>query len=183
MKAVEVVVKNRQSGIALIGPYSHEEGLQLYGQPGMPGRRPVKYQVPAYEVYVSGKGPFRAIRFGLRNTGGTPPARRPCDTGLSHQRVCQPTWIPTYSPRSFRGQSRPGAWQLLPGKGFLIHEGPDLGEFGGSIGCIEILDGKWGHFLWQIEDIAGAPCAPVGASRGLTVILEAANYPVAGLIA
>ena len=151
--------------------------MQLYGAPGFPGRRLVKYQVPAYEVYVSGAGPFRAIRFGLRNTGGAPTSRRPCD--LSQHRICQPTWVPTYSPRSFQGRSRLGAWRLLAGKDFLIHEGPSPAEYGGSIGCIEILDGKWGHFLWQIESFANVDCARLGAAGALTVIIEAATYPLA----
>ena len=179
MKKVEIVVKGVQSGSAGIAPYNHGEGVQFYGSLGSPGRRLVKYQVPAYEVYVSGTGPFRAIRFGLRNTGGPPISRRPCDTGLSHFRVCRPTWVPTYSPRSFQGRSRLGAWRLLPGQDFLIHEGPSPGEYAGSIGCIEIVDGKWGHFLWQIEDLAGVDCARLAAAGGLTVILEATSYPLA----
>jgi hypothetical protein len=66
----------------------------------------------------------------------------------------------------------------------LIHEGPDAdpAATGGSLGCIEILDGKWGHFLWTIEDAAGGTSAMIGASRKLTVTIEAAAYPLATLV-
>jgi hypothetical protein len=185
MKDVEVVVKSTRAGTAIIVPYSHKDGLQFFRPPGVPRDLYVKYEVPAYEVYVAGVGPFRAVRFALRNLGGdqTPPERRPCDSGLSHHRVCKPTWVPNYSPHSFRGRARPGAWRLLPGQQFLIHEGPgsEPGAVGGSIGCVEILDGKWGHFLWQIEDAAGASCADIGAARKLTVTIEAAAFPLAVL--
>lgn len=181
MNRVEVTVKNVVSGVSTIAPYSHEGGRQQYLPLGTTRSRPVKYQVPAYEVFVNAVGPFRAVRFGLRNTGSYPVPKRPCDAGLSHYRVCHPGWLPNYSPNSFTSRARPGAWQLIPGQNFLIHEGAGLGrdDIAGSIGCIEILDGKWGHFLWAIEDFAGVPCATLGAAKGLTVTLEAASYPVA----
>lgn len=182
MKAVEIIVTGKKAGVATVTPYEHEIGLQFARVRGALRDSLVKYSVPAYEVTVSNEGPFRAIRFALRNNGSVPTERRPCDTGLSHERVCIPSWVPSYSPRSFRGNSVPGAWRLLPGKGFLIHEGPAASDTGGSIGCIEILDGKWGHFLWQIEVSGDAKCAVLAASRKVTVKIEAATYPVATLL-
>ena len=87
------------------------------------------------------------------------PQVRPCDWSYAN-RVCTPAWLPHYSPHSFRGSSRPGAWQLVPGQGFLIHEGANesVGEVGGSIGCIEVLDGRWNTFLAEIERIGGGAC-------------------------
>jgi hypothetical protein len=79
--------------------------------------------------------------------------------------------------------SRPGAWQLLPGEGFLIHEGADTRDHqvGGSIGCVEILDGNWNRFLDEIEKIAGISCADIGARRAMKVTIEHAGYPTATL--
>src|SRR5689334_5630648 len=99
MNAVEVVIKKTIAGDASVGPYSHHDGLQFYRPLGAPYTRPVRYRVPAYEVYVGTTGPFRAIRFGLINNGSAPTAQRLCDTGLFQERVCHPTWAPTYSPR------------------------------------------------------------------------------------
>jgi hypothetical protein len=168
----------------MVTPYNHRDGLQFYTPLGSFETRAVRYRVPAYEVFVGSTGPFRAIRFALRNNGKPPESARPCDTGLSHERVCRPTWVPTYSPHSFRGRSRPGAWQLIHGKDFLIHEGPgpESTATGGSIGCIEILDGKWGHFLWTIEDAGNGTCAMIGAAGKLTATIEAADYPAAMLV-
>jgi hypothetical protein len=47
---------------------------------------------------------------------------------------------------------RKAAWVLSPPKTFYIHEGPnrDNRGIGGSLGCIEILDGNWDGFLQQI---------------------------------
>src|SRR6266700_1867184 len=81
---------------------------------------------------------------------------------------------PHYSPHSFSGKGRRGAWQLIPGAGFLIHEGADsnAGDAGGSVGCIEVGEGGWNAFLGEIEALAGGPCTSVGASRKLTVTIE-----------
>jgi hypothetical protein len=67
----------------------------------------------------------------------------------------------------------------LPGQGFLIHEGANrsVGEVGGSIGCIEVLDGRWNTFLAEIEKIGGGPCHQIAVSRKLTVKIEFAPYP------
>jgi hypothetical protein len=109
--------------------------------------------------------------------------RRPCDTGLSEARICFPQWLPHYSPHSFRGGSRRGAWQLLHAKGFLIHEGADrkTGQVGGSIGCDEILDGRWNEFLEEIETMGQGTCAEIAARAQLLVMIEPAAYPVAKL--
>ena len=144
MNPVRVTVTGVLDGTAKVIPYNHTEGLQFHSSPGGPATRPVIYTMPAYTVWIGSTKPsFKAIRFGLRNRGGTPLGSRGSDTGLSHHRVCKPTWVPGYSPHSFPGSSRRGAWRLLPGKGFLIHEGPGVGGAGGSLGCVEILDGGW----------------------------------------
>src|SRR5262245_8689995 len=136
VKPVHIIVKGKPTGMTEVVPYSREQGRQVAGGDV------VRYRVPSYEVWVNKVGPFRAIRFGLRNKG-TLEATRGVDAGLAQARVCYPTWVPGYSPHSFRGTSRPGAWRLIPGQNFLIHEGPGPGQNGGSIGCIEILDGMW----------------------------------------
>lgn len=176
---IEVVITGITKGDAFIIPYSHADGLQFTGG------KPVVYRVPWYEVRVEGGGSYRAIRFGLRNRGQTPPpAVRPCDAGLSAGRTCTPTWVPGYSPHSFAGGSRAGAWRLLPGKGFLIHEGADgnKGQIGGSLGCVEILDGQWNGFLGELEALGGQTCPSLGATGRLKVKIEPATYPVATLV-
>ena len=142
------------------------------------------YKVPWYEVRIEGGGTYKAIRFGLQNKGQMPPApSRPCDAGLSAGRTCKPTWVPGYSPHSFAGDSRAGAWRLLPGKGFLVHEGVDAkkGQVGGSLGCVEILEGQWNAFLNELEALGKVPCPAPGAAGKLKVVIEPAGYPVATL--
>ena len=180
--AVEIVVTSVIKGFGPIVPYSHEAGLQFVVIGGVRTNRPVVYDVPIYEVKITGGSSYLALRFGLRNTGATPKTRG-CDAGLSHARDCFPTWLPTYSPHSFRGGARPGAWQLLPGKGFLIHEGADRpsGQIGGSIGCVEVLDGAWNDFLAEIEKLGHGTCSQIGAAKKLRVAIQYANYPVATL--
>jgi hypothetical protein len=178
---VQVTITAKQLGTTYVVPYSHALHLQFYGT-----GHPVIYQVPYYEVRVGGGGTYSAVRFGLQNNGKLPPAAtRHCDAGLAAARVCAPTWVPGYSPHSFEGASRPGAWRLLPGRGFLIHEGADTsqGQVGGSLGCVEILDGDWNTFLAEIEKLGGASCPQIGATGGLTVTIEAAPFPVATLVA
>jgi len=53
---------------------------------------------------------------------------------------------------------------------------------GGSIGCIEIVDGGWNAFLGDIERLGGASCLLLGKSRRLTVKIQAASYPSATLL-
>jgi hypothetical protein len=74
--------------------------------------------------------------------------------------------------------------RLLPGRGFLIHEGADTrsGQVGGSLGCIEILDGGWNNFLGEIETLGGADCATLAASRRVTAEIQAAALPMAILV-
>jgi hypothetical protein len=137
-----------------------------------------------FQVSVEGAGEYKAVRFAVRNTGQTPPLRG-CDTGLSDNRTCTPTWLSHYSPHSFRGIGRPGAWQLIPGKGFLIHEGADSrkGEVAGGLGCIEIVDGGWNSFLADIERLGGASCSLISQTRKLTVKIERVTLPAATIVA
>jgi hypothetical protein len=164
-------------------PYSHADGLQVVMSGGIRTDAPVVYKVPSYEVRVEGGSVYAAVRFGLQNKR-TVLKTRVCDAGISHHHVCIPTWVPGYSPHSFPGSSRPGAWQLLPGKGFLIHEGADSTkkQVGGSLGCVEILDGDWNDFLSDIERLAGRNAIAVGSKRLLTVMIEQAPFPLAALV-
>ncbi len=186
MTAVTVVISAKQVGDAFIIPYSHSGGLQTRRVAGV--KKTVVYKIPAYEVRIlgaaAGRDKYKAIRFGLRNKGGAPPASRGSDAGLSAKRTCKPTWVPTYSPHSFAGTARRGAWRLLPKAGFLIHEGGDTaaGQVGGSLGCVEILDGLWDTFLGEIEALGGWTCAEIGKARKLTVEIEAATYPTATFV-
>jgi hypothetical protein len=182
--SVDVIVTGRKIGKGTVVPFSSQDGLQFYMAGGVRTGRFVIYDVPTYEVRVQSGGTYTAIRFGLRNKGDNrTPGVRPCDAGLSETRICIPGWLPHYSPHSFRGGSRPGAWQLLQGKPFYIHEGADRtrGQVGGTLGCIEILDGRWNAFLGDIERIAGMPCDRIAATRKLRVTLELARYPDATL--
>src|SRR6266852_4275243 len=141
---VHVVITARIIGRTWVVPYSHGAGLELYVERGVQTNKPVIYEVPSYELRVEGGGKYKAVRFGLQNKGRMPPPPFcHCDAGLWAEHPCTPTWVPGYSPHSFRGGPWAGAWRLLPGRGFLIHEGADtrVGYVGGSLGCVEILDG------------------------------------------
>jgi len=181
---VHVIVTANRIGTAGVVPYNKEEGLQYYVTPtGHRTARLVIYDVPVYEVRIEKGASYQAIRFGLRKRGDSTPTTRGCDAGLSHNRVCTPSWVPGYSPHSFHGSSRRGAWRLLPGKNFLIHEGGDrrVRQVGGSIGCVEVLDGRWDAFLTEIETIGGSDCAQLSARQHVKVTLEHASFPDARL--
>ncbi len=185
MNDVRVVVTMKPLAMTPVVPYSHDRGLEFYVQNGAATQKPVIYQVPSYEVRIDGGGKFSAVRFGLQNKGlMPPPTRLRCDAGLWAAHHCTPAWVPEYSPHSFAGASRRGAWRLLPGRGFLIHEGANttLGQVGGSLGCVEILDGRWNTFLAEIEKLGGAPCASLGSAGRLKVDVEAAALPMANLV-
>ena len=179
---VHVIVTNKSKGQTSIAPYSHASGLQFAVVNGIRTDKILIYTVPYYEVRIDKGGSYKAVRFGLQNDGTVAKVRQ-CDAGLSMAQVCTPSWIPTYSPHSFDGTARAGAWQLLPGKGFLIHEGADTraNQVGGSLGCIEILDGRWNAFLSEIETLAKTKAQEVGKSRLMKVTIEAAPYPTATL--
>jgi hypothetical protein len=181
MTSVQITVTNRQVGTGPVVPYSHSKGLQFYRGEAL---RPVVYSVPVYELRITSGASYAVVRFGLHNRGDdATPRVRACDAGLHEPRDCTPSWMPHYSPHSFHGGVRAGAWQLLPGKGFLIHEGANrlTDQVAGSIGCIEVLDGRWNTFLAEIERIGGGTCYQIAASRKLSVKIEFAPYPQAVL--
>jgi hypothetical protein len=183
---VHVIVTARQQGKTLIVPYNHSVGLQMRIVNGIRTGDFVVYEVPFYEILIEGGSRYSAVRFGLQNKGeSNPPSKRTCDAGLSHSSLCTPSWRPDYSPHSFRGSSRPGAWCLLPGRGFLIHEGADtrLGQVGGSLGCIEILDGGWNGFLREIETLGGGTCSAIAVAHKLKVTIQSTLFPAARLVA
>ena len=189
MNEVRVVVTNRivkDKGYAI--PYNHRvtPHLQHYRSPsGLPKPNAfVTYEIPLYEVHIAGGSSYQALRFGLRNMGdGRIPDSRPCDTGLSQPHLCTPAFLSYYRPHSFLGEGPPGAWQLFHGKNVLIHEGANSRNdvAGGSLGCIEIVDGGWRRLQREIETRAGASCAAIGAAKKLIVSIEYAAYPVAQL--
>lgn len=189
MNEVKVVVTGQTvKDRGYIIPYDHRvtPHLQHYRRPNgtiFPNRW-VTYEVPLYEVRIVGGGRYKAIRFGLRNLGDNRiPDSRPCDTGLAQARECKPVFLAHYQPHSFLGEGPYVAWQLMPGKQVLIHEGGNSKKdiASGTLGCIEIVDGGWRQFQHEIESRAGASCAAVGAAKKLTVSIEYASYPAAHL--
>jgi hypothetical protein len=182
---VHVIIGGNQKGKTNIVPFSHGAGLQYYVLSGVRTEQLVQYEVPVYEVRIEGGSAYLAVRFGLQNKGTMPPSKaRVCDAGLSRRHICIPSWVTGYSPHSFEGGPRAGAWRLLPGKGFLIHEGADTSknQVGGSLGCIEILDGRWNSFLEEIERLANSTCPVIGNRGTLKVTVESASYPKASLV-
>lgn len=181
---VGLTITSKTNGFAAVVPYSHARGLQtIVDRLGQ--LCAVVYRIPAYQIRIDGGDTYTAVRFGLQNTGAWPaPATRKCDAGLFHAHTCRPTWNPGYSPHSFRGMGTPGAWVLLLGRGFLIHEGPDRARngVGGSLGCVEILDGKWDAFLKQVQKLGNGSCAAIGRAGKLEVTIEAGSYPTGTLI-
>jgi hypothetical protein len=71
----------------------------------------------------------------------------------------------------------------LKDREFYLHEGADRAkkEVGGSLGCIEILDGKWNHFLGEVEALAKDTCPNIGKASKLRVTIQAAPLPLAKL--
>lgn len=183
MPGVTVKITGRVTGTSFIVPYSHTDGLQKYPVGHLKAGQPVIYRINKYEILVVGGRKYEAIRFGLQNKGTITPSRS-SDAGLSSPRTVHPTWVPGYSPHSFRGGAYAGAWRLLPDKGFLVHEGADTrtGQVGGSLGCVEILDGGWRVFMDELKSICGQPWPAIATQRLMTVIVEHASYPTATLV-
>jgi hypothetical protein len=191
-----VVVTGIVVGKTKIIPYSARLHLQEYDPHGPLSGENVKYEVPTYKIEIEGGGSYAAIRFGVVNRGILPPPQSmKCDSGIVTPSVCYPTWVPGYCPHSFRPGIRKGAWRLFPAKNFYIHEGADaaLGMVGGTLGCVEILNGKWGQFLAEIERRANPTVKPFqnttreseqfdqtfGAQHKLVVRIEHADTPIA----
>jgi hypothetical protein len=175
---VQVHITGEKDGTASIAPYSHARGLNLA----------TIYHVPTYKMTVTGSKTggeklFKVIRFGLRRRGTDPspvPVQPTCNKGLTDGQTFGPYWNTSYSPHSFTGTARRGAWVLVGH--ILIHEGPATGGVAGSLGCIEVTGaGEWNIFLETIESFAEATCAQVGRKRALTVKLDGAPRPVAVL--
>jgi hypothetical protein len=178
---VHVIVTGKVTGEALIAPYSHTRYIQYYEVNGVKTSRPVLYRVPSYEVRI-GRSTYDAVRFGLENTGHLPPPQMRSCVGLADAQDATPSWNAAYSPGSFTRTGRVGGWRLFPNKGWYIHEGAVRGKnAGGSLGCIEILDGYWNDFLSEIEGLGKATCAQIAAKHTLTVTIEAAARPTAKL--
>lgn len=183
MPSVTVRITGKVTGTSLIVPYSHDGGLQKYPAGHPKAGQLVVYRISKYELLVVGGGRYDAVRFGLQNKG-TIAATRISDAGLTLPRTVHPTWVAGYSPHSFRGGPYAGAWRILPGKAFLIHEGADsrAGQVGGSLGCVEVLDGGWPVFMDELKTICGQPWPTIASKRLMSVVVEAAGYPTATLV-
>lgn len=179
-KQVRVVIGGTPQGHTEIVPYSRADGAQYYVVGGVRTDQLVAYSVPFYEVRVENGGTYHAVRFGLQNKGTTPQTRT-CDAGLAHERLCTPTWVDGYRPHSFAGTHRAGAFRLIPKKQFLIHEGADSGQgqIGGSLGCIEVLDGGWNLFLAEIEILGLGAINRLANAGKVRVKIESAVFPQA----
>jgi hypothetical protein len=179
LKKVHLTVTSTANGYAGVVPYSHEHGLDTF-KDALGQRYANVYKVPAYEVKIDDGDTYLAVRYGFQNKGdGHAPKTRNCDAGIAHRHMCLPTWKQNYGPHSFHGTGLTGAWILFPHKTFYIHEGPDRAKngIGGSLGCIEILDGKWDDFLQQIESLGNGTCEALGAAGKLHVSIKAGSYP------
>ena len=183
MAAVTVRITGTVVGTSFIVPYSHTDGLQQYPAGHAKAGQAVVYQIAKYEMAVVGGGTYAVIRFGLQNKG-TIVRTRTADAGLTSPRTVNPTWVPGYSPHSFHGGPYEGAWRILPGKGFLIHEGADTraGQVGGSLGCVEVLDGGWSVFMDELKSSCGQPWPIIANRHLLKVVVEHGSYPTATLV-
>jgi hypothetical protein len=183
MAKVSVKLTNKVVGTSLIVPFNHTQGLQMYPPGHAKAGQPVIYRINKYEMVVNGSTKYEVVRFGLQNKG-TIASRRTSDAGLSAAHSVNPSWVPGYSPHSFTGGPFAGAWQILPGKGFLIHEGANeaLGQVGGSLGCVEVLGGKWPDFLNELKSICGVDWPAIGNRKLMVFTIEAGHFPTATLV-
>jgi len=179
LNKVHVTITSTANEYAAVVPFSHQHGLDTFYD-ALGQKYANVYKVPAYEVNIDGGDTYLAVRYGYQNKGdGKTPKSRQCDAGIAHHHRCLPTWKPGYNPHSFQGTGTLGAWILFPHKTFYIHEGPDRTNngIGGSLGCVEILDGRWDDFLSQIKDLGNGECEVLGAAGKLHVSIQAGSYP------
>jgi len=183
MPSVVVTLTKAIVGTSFIVPFSHADGLQRYPASHAKAGKPVVYRISKYQMLVNGTSKYEVIRFGLQNKG-TYPATRLSDAGLTASRTVHPTWVPGYSPHSFAGGPFAGAWRIIPGKGFLIHEGADesKGQVGGSLGCVEVLGGKWPDFLTEVKTTCGFDWPLIGKKGLMKLVVEGASSPTAILV-
>jgi hypothetical protein len=183
MATVSIKLTNKVVGKSLIVPFNHSQGLQLYPASHAKAGQPVIYRINKYEMVVNGSTKYEVVRFGLQNNGKIPTSRV-SDAGLTASRTVHPSWVPGYSPHSFTGGPFAGAWCILPGKGFLIHEGANeaSGQVGGSLGCVEVLGGKWPDFLNELKTVCGVDWPIIGARGLMNLTIEAGSYPTATLV-
>jgi hypothetical protein len=183
MATVSVNLTNKVVGTSLIVPYNHSQGLQRYPAGNAKAGQPVIYRINKYEMVVNGSTNYHVVRFGLQNNGTISPSRV-SDAGLSAPHTVHPSWVPGYSPHSFSGGPFAGAWRILPGKSFLIHEGANesLGQVGGSLGCVEVLGGRWPDFLNELKTVCGVDWPTIGDRGLMNLTIEAGSYPTAALV-
>jgi hypothetical protein len=173
LSAVQVTITSKAVGKALTFPYQRHM-LDA-------GETPI-YEVPTYEVQVGGSGGlFRAVRFGLTPVPPPWPKVRHCNTGLTAHHKVFPTWI-HYDTHSFGAQGIRGAWRIMEGHQFLLHEGATPPGAGASLGCVEIVDfHSWNRFIHTVERIAGCNCHQITARGLLELTIEHAHFPLANL--
>jgi hypothetical protein len=183
MATISVKLTNKVVGTSLIVPFNHSQGLQRYPEGDTKAGQLVIYRINKYEMVVNGSTKYEVVRFGLQNNGTISPSRV-SDAGLTAPHTVHPSWVPGYSPHSFSGGPFVGAWRILPGRGFLIHEGANeaLGQVGGSLGCVEVLGGKWPNFLNELKTVCGMNWPMIGARRLMNLTIEPGWYPTATLV-
>jgi hypothetical protein len=182
MAAVSVKITSKVVGKSLIVPFNHSQGLQQYPPGHARAGQLVIYQISKYEMVVNGSTKYHVVRFGLQNKGTLSPSRV-SDAGLNAAHTVHPSWVSGYSPHSFSGGPFAGAWRILPGKSFLIHEGADeaSGQVGGSLGCVEVLGGEWPDFLAELKTVCGVDWPTIGTRGLINLTIEAASFPTATL--
>jgi hypothetical protein len=183
MPRISITVTNKVIGTSLIIPFSHSQGLQRFPAGHTKAGQFVIYRINKYEMVVNESTKYEVVRFGLQNKGTIAP-RRVSDAGLNGGRTVHPSWVPGYSPHSFTGGPYAGAWRILPGRGFLLHEGADeaLGQVGGSLGCVEVLGGEWPDFLDEIKTACGVDWSMIGERGLMNLTIQAGHYPIATLV-
>jgi hypothetical protein len=128
---------------------------------------------------------LRVFRFGVQCEDGTS-ARV---VGLADQQAHTiQAWMPNYTVHSRPGFPDIGAWIVMPGKGFLIHAGPEDPNRGlpfATIGCTEIIGPqgfvKFNDLLISLIDPPGGSrgqkLAAIGSSGCLRIIYQRAARP------
>jgi hypothetical protein len=156
IRPVLVHVTSQVTGAGLVVPYEHGRRRPELGT----------YEVPLYEMYVSGKDrkgksvshSFNVIRFGIKSDSTS------STVGLKDQQSHTLKRVP------YMG----GSWQIYGN--WLVHEGaeyPGRDAFG-ALGCIEVTGpGSWQDFENRLLELSGARSADeLGKSGRLKIKID-----------